>query len=521
MAGKRVVLGALLAGVAAGAGLVAGWVVRRDAEAASPRPRVVAVLPAGATTHRAIPGRVVQLKAILAPLRPGRVLRYRWEFGDGQRGPERQVTDPYAIDARHVYAAPAGARFEARLVVTDAATGEVGEASYPVEVVTPTLEALSDACIDEGLWALHRSMSRRDDPLQGPVGSWQAHGGYHVGVTAMATLAFVVNGFDLRPERAGHPYTDTVERGLRFLACYLVEHPAPDREDLSDVDLDGDRRFLTVAGGHQLYEAPLVALALVGAQAPDRLLGTANPVVAQRTTREVVRDLLDFVLLAQRDARAGRDAGGWRYTPGGLDADMSVVQWPALALRGAEELWGMKTPEAARTRLEGYLDRAQRPDGGFGYFDGRPTSLRLTGAGLIGMACAGVEPGDPRVARARELITASWGRHANVGDDYAMYAVMKGATLLGIDRFGDHDWRREYTLHLARVQAPDGTFPYDMDYGRDGLATAWPCLILAHDVFCSAAPVTSRDLRWTTLAGGVVSALLGGMVVRRLRRRGA
>lgn len=510
----RVALGAVVVGFVAGAALVGGWVARE--ERAARRLSVVAVAPTAGGPHLALPGRPVQLKAILAPLRPGRLLRYRWEFGDGQGTSERPVTDPYAVDASHVYVGPAGARFEARLRVVDAQTGEEGEARYPVELVAPSLDALNAACLDEGLWALHRSMLRAEDPLHGAVGRWRAQAGHDAGVTAMGTLAFLVNGFDLRPERAGHPYTDTVERGLRFLATQLVEVPAPAGLDASVADLDGDGRFLTVVGGRRMYETPLVALALVGTQAPDRPLGGANPTVSGRPLREVVRDLLDYVLLAQCDARARDAAGGWRYDLAETSSDMSVVQWPALALHGAEALWGLRTPASTKERLAGYLQRAQGPDGGFGYGIGDSPSVRLTGAGLIALACAGADARDPRVEGAREFIAARWGDGGNVGDDYAMYAVMKGATLLGISRLGEHDWRREYVLRLARTQGGDGAWPADGAYGQGALATAWPCLILAQDVFCSAAPVTAEALRWQVIAGA--GALVGaGLLLRLLR----
>src|SRR5436853_178991 len=73
--------------------------------------------------------------------------------------------------------------------------GVVTLAEYPVSVVEPTPDHQATVAIDDGLWALHASMVCSEDPRHGPVGTWGGGSSNESGITAMATLAFLVNGF--------------------------------------------------------------------------------------------------------------------------------------------------------------------------------------------------------------------------------------------------------------------------------------------------------------------------------------
>lgn len=522
MASLRVVAGGVSSGFVTGVALVLGLLLRERWTPPPTEPPAVRAVSTHDGAHLAIPGRAVTLKAILTPL-PGHLLRYAWEFGDGQVSPQAPVTDPHAVEARHHYVACApGARYEARLRVLDTTSGLEGVAAYPVEFVAPDVETLSAVMLDDALWALHRSMRRTDDPLHGKLGHWSApreessyRHGYPVGGTALATLAFVVNGFDLRPERADHPYTETVERGLDFLAATLTEQELA-KEPITDHG--GNGRGLTTGSPRPGYEVPMTAMAFIGAQAPGRRCGGANPLTSGRTARDVVGDLLDTIHAHQR--LQGPAAGGWRYSGRGRDADLSVTQFAALALHAAETVWNTPTPPRVKTALEGYLAKATGAKGGFSYQPGRGETVSMTGAGVIALACAGVSSSDPRAERARDFIGADWARE-NVGDGYAMYTVMKAARLGAheVTRFGGHDWRQEYVLHLARTQREDGAWKDDGRWGQGTLATVWPALTLSKDVLCSAAPLRSRSIAWQ-VAGAAAAGVVGaGCMARRLLRR--
>lgn len=502
MATWKVVLGGTLAGFVAGAALIAGLVLREKNAPAPPRtPRVRAIATPDGSPHLAIVGRIVTLKANLEQ-ESGRALRCWWEFGDGQRSVERPVTDPRTIEERHIYVAGPGARFDARLHVRDVNTGEEGVATYPIRVVLPDTETLTTVMLDDALWALHRQQQRWDHPLHGRMGRWLTSGGeqwageYAAGATALAVLSFVVNGYDLRAERAGHPYTDTVERGLDYLAASLVADRLPRG---SPTDHGGNGQCLRTETDRPMYEVSLAAMALVGAQAPERRMGSGNAATAGRTARAVVGDLLDYLTASQR--RRGPDAGGWHYVPRGNEADLSVSQWPALALDAAEREWGIETPALTKALAGRWLSRVFGPQGGFRYQVTHPETIRMTGAGLIVAACADVPESDPRVKSARQFIAERWTKDRdNVGDAYAMYAVMKAARLSDVSRFGAHDWRAEYVANLA-------------------LATSFPALTLSKDVFAYTAPIAPRGIAWQVGGGLAAAAALGlGALLRRARR---
>lgn len=242
-------------------------------------------------------------------------------------------------------------------------------------------------------------------------------------------------------------------------------------------------------------------MALAASRDPKHVATSGFEGVHGRTYEALVKDLLETIWNGR--VKAGSHAGGWRYLPGGRAADMSVTQWPVLAMMSAHEIFGIRTPEEVKQAFrEGFLKRSQHQDGGFMYQPGRHRNIRLTGAGLIGLAFAEVEASDERVAQASAFIAKNWSKQ-NIGDTYAMYAVMKGAKLTGeqgIETFGEHDWRGEYAEYFYAKQDKTGGWPEDT-YAKGALATAWPALILSKDVFATARPAEVKAWNWTLIAG--------------------
>ncbi len=426
----------------------------------------------------AVTGRPLLLKASLRPS-PGHRFVGRWDFGDGSPQEVVPVANPEAFSLSHVYAGGAGAAFVASLAVTDVTTREALVATCRVRVVSVSRESLGGAAVDDALWALEASEERWEDPVDGSLGCWDSATPERTADTALAALAFEVHG---------SPRREPVERALRFLLrrCVavkiaLAEGPNPDS--------NGNGIGITIAGSARpLYEVPLVLLALVASEDPGRVATSGPEGVFGRTYREIVQDMLDFLVFAQCRAENG-SRGGWRYAAPALDADMSVTQWPVLACLAARELWGLETPPWVAHRLEkGFLAHDQAPDGGFGYTGpGENVSVRLTAAGLLGLRFVGAPGTDARVRRAVQYIADHW-RAQNVGDVYSMYAVMKAASLgpgAPLERFGEHDWRREYEEWLVAHQRRDGTWPED-NYAKGARATAWPALVLSRGVLAAA-----------------------------------
>jgi hypothetical protein len=437
-------------------------------------------------TTLAVSGRPSLLKAVLPP-RPGHALGFTWVFGDGSPAVSGTVADPHAVSASHLYpASPAGTVFAAHLTITDAVDGTRATGATEVRVVEPTLENRTTIALDDGLWALHASMIRVEDPVEGSIGYWNRET-YPTGSTAMAALAFEVNGFDSRASRRS-PYRETVDRALR----YLVSRCRPSR--IADA---GPKQVVIALDDwyRLLYELPLVSMALTASQDPAAIATNGPEGIRGKTRRELVAGMIDCIAFAQNRESSWR--GGWRYMPRGECSDTSVTQWPVLACMSAREVFGIETPASIAGELAGpFLGHVQGADGGFGYLTAtdRP-SVRLTGAGLIALRFAGVPASDERVVRATSYVAKHW-ETENVGDSYAMYTIMKAAKLSGeaIETFGVHDWRQEYGERLCRIQNADGSWPARSGNDVGALATCWPTLTLSKDVFFTARPLTPGGL---------------------------
>lgn len=505
-----------------GTGFLIGFVIAtalftRSCEVEAPAIQVVK--STSGAVHPAIAGRPVLAKAVLEP-RPGRLLKYSWDFGDGSDPVGGIVSNPYAVSASHLYPdAEVGQKFTATLTVTDTESGDETTGEYRIKFVEPTTTNKEAIALDDGLWQLHATLERTNDPVVGETGLWDRTG-YHKGITAMAALAFQVNGFDGRAERRDTPYAETVDRALTHLLSNLQVMELGD--GLEKFDSDGNGKALTVASDKALYEQPLITMALVASRTPKAIAGAGPEGVIGRSYRDIVVDLLDFLAFAQIDeGQTGR--GGWRYHANDTSgADMSVTQWPVLAFMAAEEVWNIEAPGFVRSELKHFLRAMQGNDGGFGY-SVASTGMNngLTGAGIIAHAFVGTDHDDPAVAKARGYIATNWDT-ANIGDYYNMYAVMKAAKLTDpeIKKFGEHDWHEEYVEALYGSQLPNGAWSGGGQWASGTLRTAWPTLILSQDIFAKGSPLA---LVWKiAIAVGIliVIAVIVVLVLFILSRRG-
>ena len=471
-----------------GAGDVARAVaspVATYAGASRPAVRVVRG-PAGGGTHVALAGQPVEIRAGLE------VRHYTVDFGDGSEPERGSLVDQSVLSVRHEYEVSSpGTSYDVVIIVADDQERTVGRAEYRVEFVGTDDDARVPKAIADGLWWLHRTQVHDEHPTDGSMGHWGS--GNPVGETALAALAFEVNGFQGRGARED-AYRDTVARALAFLLSQCVTVPI-EPQRAGNPDSNGNGIGIATAGDRPLYEAPLVAMALLASRQPRAVAATGPAGVRGRRYADIVADILDFIAFAQYDAD-GPARGGWRYAAN-TDADLSVTQWPALAMMAGEEVGGLDAPDWVRTELrDHFLTSVQdETSGGFGYQGSATPTLGMTAAGLISLGFAGVSEDDRRVRRAVDFIAQNWdapdGRHY-----YAMYTLMKAAKLRNrpIARFGDRDWQSEYRQRLLQDQNDDGSWPATGGYGTPVLDTAWPVLILSEDVFAESR--LAGALRW-------------------------
>jgi len=237
--------------------------------------------------------------------------------------------------------------------------------------VTPRAEAAIRAGLD---YLASKQVVDPKDPEQGywveMIGrkvndEYRGHMGRHVGVTALACMAFLSNGST--PGRG--PYGEQVARGLNFLLARVNK----------------DDGFIT-ADESRMYEHAFATLFLAevyGMTADDRI-------------RPKLQQAVDCIVRAQNHY------GGWRYLPGSKDSDMSITVCQVQALRAARNV-GIYVPrgtiDAAIAYVkasfidETYPNPAYR--GGFWYqvidqpFRSSRTSFPLTAAGVTALYGAG------------------------------------------------------------------------------------------------------------------------------------
>ena len=343
-----------------------------------------------------------------------------------------------------------------------------------------TTEQINDA-IDRGLQYLHQTMEQPS----ADTGYWNV--AYPEATAATAVLAFEVQGHLPSRNRITDPYVDTVRRGLNYLFTTLRQQSIdPQPAGNPDGNENGYGLYVAVSESNvTLYTTGIALMALGASGTPDATVTVGGDGVQGRTYRDIAQDMVDYLAWAQTDA-PDTVRGGWRYQPNQRDSDMSVTQWPVLGMEAAATNLGVGVPEWVKTELQDhFLAYAQGSDGGFGYTAPGAGNVARTGAGLIGLAFAGIPADDERVRQAIGFIGQNWDVD-NLGNFYAMYGVMKGSKLTQpeIIHYGDHNWYDEYADYLVTQQAVDGSWA-ESHYSRGNvpLATAWAVLILSPSVF--------------------------------------
>jgi hypothetical protein len=192
----------------------------------------------------------------------------------------------------------------------------------------------------------------------------------HVGVTALAGLAFLASGHV--PGRGG--YDDTIARATDFV--------------LSCVQENG---YIT-AHSTRMYSHAFATL----------FLAEVYGMTERGDVREKLQLAVDLIVATQNRE------GAWRYEPYAVESDMSIAVCQLNALRGARNV-GIRVPRStidrARlyvqrsyvTRDEGQIDDYYRSDrGSFKYQAMKNTrsSFALTAAGLAALHNSGVYGGE-------------------------------------------------------------------------------------------------------------------------------
>ncbi len=329
----------------------------------------------------------------------------------------------------------------------------------------PPLSREALAAADRGLaWLADR---------QSPDGSWSGDVGYkleegyrtwnpnagHVGVTALAAMAFLAGGHV--PDRG--PYGEVVSHALDW----VLAQARPDGYISSNETRMYSHAFAT------LFLAEVYGMS-------DR-----------EDLRPTLQRAVDLIVASQNEE------GGWRYQPHVADADMSVTACQVMALRSARNI-GIRVPVSTIDRAVAYVrNSAVRPDDPPWSFQwgSRPGSFRyqpqlnsrasfaLTAAGITVLHGAGVyadediERGFQRLEEDLTAFTRSYGRRGggHYYFYYGHYYAVQAFHIAGGERY--RNYLEVVQRELLAMQRADGSFPNEIGPGR-AYGTATACLVL-------------------------------------------
>lgn len=274
--------------------------------------------------------------------------------------------------------------------------------------------------------------------------------GKHVGVTALAAIAFLSNGS--MPGRG--PYADNVENALDFILKHTEENG-----------------FIT----HQESRMYSHAFATL-------FLAEVYGMTGMEKVREKLKQSVNLIIGAQNDQ------GGWRYQPGAEDADMSITVCQVMALRAARNA-GILVPKEVIDDAIGYVKLSfTARAGGTGAFlyqheslpGGRVQRSRytfaLTAAGVTALFGAGEYDSD-YITRGVGFLEQNRYTYHRAKNSFDYYYGMYYATQAMFQR-GGREWSRwkvNVWKDLFRLQERNGSW---MDLVGRNYATAMACIIL-------------------------------------------
>lgn len=487
-----------------------------------PRFELVMVAPEdGGDEHKALPGRAVELKAVLrAP--SSMLFDYEWDFGDGKAVERGQVKDFYNLGVRHTYRdARPGALYLAALTVTERDSGSRIRRPYRIHFVELSEENRKAVAIEDGLWALHVNAERRESAVEGQTLRWSRRDSHWRSITALNVLALEVLGHNLRGDERTDSYVEDVRRGLNCLVQELKTCAISKVGD-RDPDTNKSTKGLTpVSSPDPVYEAATLLLALAHcgvAQQKVVAVAEKQDELVGRRYRFLAEELVDYLAYAQNDE--GAASGGWG---GKENADQSTEvnsAYVALGFQAAEKQLGVKTPQWVRAELrEDFLKTAQGEDGRFGPTAGKP-GVAHTASGIVCLSFCDVGAKDPRIQNAAMALGGNW-MEDHLGRGEVMYMVSRAGLTArpGLDQFGTHEWRKEYRPLILDKQKENGLWPA---YSRtdETLAASYAMMILQENA------VLPRGQTWWWVGVPIGCAVVGGLALggwvwwRRRRGRG-
>lgn len=278
-----------------------------------------------------------------------------------------------------------------------------------------------------------RAVDRGVDYLlksQLPDGSWLSPMGKNTGITSLAVMAILSAGHEPGRGKKG----EGIDRAVRF----LLEHQRDGMINTSD----------TSHG--PMYEHGISTLLL------GEVLGMVNE---ERPGFEKIhrthRAAVNLILRAQNVPKDASTTGGWRYTPGSIDSDLSVTGWQLLALRAAQDA-GLAVPKKNIDQAVDYVKRCAHPSGGFSYMPGGEPNVARTGTGILSLQICG-DFQSPEARRGGEWLLKNPLQFQGPFFYYSAYYSSQAMYQLGGEMW--ERWRPLSEGILLERQRTDGSWP--------------------------------------------------------------
>ncbi|MEZ6094447.1 MAG: prenyltransferase/squalene oxidase repeat-containing protein [Pirellulaceae bacterium] len=202
----------------------------------------------------------------------------------------------------------------------------------------------------------------------------------NTGITSLAVMAFLAKGHLPGRGRFG----EAINLGIDYILSQQLENGL-----LVSHNVRGRTTGL-------MYEHSISTLLL------GEVSGMVDPERQQKIDDVLSRALL-VLLQAQKVPKSDANTGGWRYTPGTTDSDLSLTGWSIMALRAAK-LNGAAIPDEHIEMAVSYILNCQTRDGAFAYMPGGgPSSTSMTGIAVLCLELCG-EHGNEDLLAAGDFI---------------------------------------------------------------------------------------------------------------------
>ncbi len=309
-----------------------------------------------------------------------------------------------------------------------------------------------DSAVDSGLQYIAKAQLA-DGSFRGGMSKCNA-------VASLCVMAFLAKGYQPGIE----PYGDTINHGVDFVLA----------------SADPANGYLGSDGGGVMYSHNISVLML------SEVSGMVDP-ERQKRIDAVLPKATQLTLSAQKISKPAAQQGGWRYSPGSTDSDMSHSGWAIMALRSARNAVAPVPREAIDDGIK-FVKRCLTVDGGCGYQPGGGASFPLTGAALLCIELSG-EHRTVQTRRAGQYILQSMKQQqrGNTHFYYSMYYCSQGMFQLG-----ESEWQEFAPLlyeTLIKLQGADGAWQNVSGGSED---RAGPCYRTA--MACLALSVSYRQL---------------------------